>query len=409
MTSPDSSTSRVSTSVLVGIIVVAFLVLLVAGAALRVYLFPSTESLATKYGRLRGDGYANSVNGTAVLARMFQDAGHKVTVATRLSPRVLDAEVMVWAPDDYTPPNDEVRNYFLRWFDYNAGQTLIYIGRDFDAAPQYWQDIHDVTEDLRVARVEREAAFAESGHLTARFQVEDAQDADWFVTDTRSPPVQVKKLAGDWAEGVDAAQTDISLDVRLSVPKAKPESPLEFESLLIGDGESLVTRITRKDGKGEILVVQNGSFLLNYPLVRHEHRKLAGKLIEHCGSPGKVVFLESDATGLSIVEKDVPSQTYAFAVLKVWPINIIMLHAAMLGILYCFARYPIFGRPRGLPSETTADFGTHVTALGELLGKTKNANYAQQRLMHYRQQGQRASGRTHRALPGMKTVPGTKK
>ena len=47
-------------------------------------------------------------------------------------------------------------------------------------------------------------------------------------------------------------------------------------------------------GQSQLLVVSNGSFLLNAMLVNHEHRKLAGKLIDTIGPGGRdVVFLES--------------------------------------------------------------------------------------------------------------------
>ena len=50
--------------------------------------------------------------------------------------------------------------------------------------------------------------------------------------------------------------------------------------------------------ESQLIVVANGSFLLNLPLVNHEHRKLAGKLIDAVGPPGQtVVFLESFAGG----------------------------------------------------------------------------------------------------------------
>jgi hypothetical protein len=75
---------------------------------------------------------------------------------------------------------------------------------------------------------------------------------------------------------------------------------------------------------------------------------------------------------------------------------VILLHLTMLGIVYCIARWPIFGRPRELPADSTADFGKHISALGELLRGTKDAAYAQARLEQYRTQGKRESGKSHR-------------
>jgi hypothetical protein len=67
----------------------------------------------------------------------------------------------------------------------------------------------------------------------------------------------------------------------------------------------------------------------------------------------------------------------------------------ILGIVFCLARSPIFGRPRELPPDSPADFGKHVAALGQLLARTQDRHYAQARLAHYRQIAERKSGRSH--------------
>ena len=58
------------------------------------------------------------------------------------------------------------------------------------------------------------------------------------------------------------------------------------------------------DGENQIIVVTNGSLVLNYPLVNHENRKLAAKLIEQCGKPDKVVFVESEPGGPTVLDKE---------------------------------------------------------------------------------------------------------
>ena len=73
------------------------------------------------------------------------------------------------------------------------------------------------------------------------------------------------------------------------------ENPL-FERLLASQRETIVGRITWPDAFEEnttapgsqLLFVVNGSFLLNLPLVNHEHRKLAQRLITACGPPGRL-------------------------------------------------------------------------------------------------------------------------
>ena len=82
--------------------------------------------------------------------------------------------------------------------------------------------------------------------------------------------------------------------------------------------------------------------------------------------------------------------------LKIWPLGPILMHLTVLGIIFCLARSPIFGRPKELPVESPADFGKHIVALGDLLGRSKDQHYAEHRLAQYRQLAQRKSGRSHK-------------
>ena len=152
--------------------------------------------------------------------------------------------------------------------------------------------------------------------------------------------------------------------------------------LLQTDDEVLAASLARPHwGNSRIIVITNGSWLLNMPLVNHERRKLAGKLIEECHGR-KVVFLESGANPYISDGQEGHPFLHAFTV---WPLNCILLHLTILGIVYCFSVFPIFGRPQELPSANLADFGKHLTAFGGLLAKSGNAHRARQALKTYRQ------------------------
>jgi hypothetical protein len=99
-----------------------------------------------------------------------------------------------------------------------------------------------------------------------------------------------------------------------------------------------------------------------------------------------VVFLESGAGGPQIVSKE-PHMAAAgpMEIFQVWPANWILLHLLVLGVLFCFCRYPLFGRPREPPPEPTSDFGKHIDALALLLAKTRDVAYASARVTLYQQ------------------------
>ena len=130
--------------------------------------------------------------------------------------------------------------------------------------------------------------------------------------------------------------------------------------------------------------------------MNHEHRKLAARLVNECGSAGKVAFVESYAGGPPVLDKEPADDASSpLAFMDVWPLNAIIIHLTVLGIIFCLARSPIFGRPRELPPESSADFGKHVAALGDLLARTKDQQYALARLQQYRELAKRDSGKSH--------------
>src|SRR5580658_4454078 len=70
------------------------------------------KELETAYGQRSGPGATKSVNGTAVFADMFQAAGHQVSSWTSLSPRLDQADCIVWFPNDFDPPSPKVASWF---------------------------------------------------------------------------------------------------------------------------------------------------------------------------------------------------------------------------------------------------------------------------------------------------------
>jgi hypothetical protein len=382
---------------------VALIVLLV-GYALTAT--PSDESLPSNYGRRRGSDYATSANGTAVLAEMFKAAGHRVTTFTRLSPKLKETDVIVWAPDDFEPPGTEQREFLEDWLAQGEdGRVVVYIGRDYDAASAYWAKVRPTAPAEDAAEIQRRLAQSKAEYAAQRAKMPVKKYARWFTAQRDGKRRDIRSLQGPWAGGIDAKKCEIVLAGRLVVPAqadkgaSDPELPTHFEPLLTSEGDTLAFRVESEADEwndGQVIVLANGSWVLNYPLVNHEHRKLAARLVNECGSAGKVAFVESYAGGPPVLDKEPTSGASSpLAFMDVWPLNAIIIHLTVLGIIFCLARSPIFGRPRELPAESSADFGKHVTALGELLARSKDRNYAQGRLHQYRELAKRDSGKSH--------------
>jgi hypothetical protein len=363
------------------------------------------------YGKRRGSSGAASVNGTAVLAEMFRRTGARVASRSYLSPRARDFDVIVWAPDDFSPPKEEAQKFFEDWLAHGANRTLVYIGRDYDAAPDYWERVQPTAPPNQAIEVQRRLAKARARYDSERAKMPADDDCHWFRVRRDAPRKWIGRRAarpgrihGTWGEAgeVDPAQLDVTLEGRLErLEKYPPASSLEeaqSEVLLAADDDVLAWRLAGRDwGGGQILVFVNGSLLLNLPLVHKEHRKVAGALIAACATPKRVLFLESGPDGPFVFERE-PGEGRArgFEAFTVWPLGAILLHFVALGIVYLATRVKVFGRPRELPQETVSDFGKHITALGELMARTRDARYPSERLAFYREKVKRDSGVSHR-------------
>ncbi len=402
--SAKSSSSKSSSAIvplaLVGLFIVTLLMLW--------FYFTSrtSDTITSEYGKRRASGATDSVNGTSVLAEMFKATGRRVETINQLSPRLERYQTIVWFPDDFSPPSAEQREALEDWLFDGSGRVLIYVGRDYDARSDYYNDIRPLVKKEERSEFERRRATAKSQFDSARASMPKQGFSRWFTAKRDGKRTVVKSLSGPWAEGIDVTKTDLELQGRLDIPiesdrnaTVDPALPTETEALLETDeGDVLVSSIIDEAylGSGQIVVVANGGFVLNYPLVNHEHRKLAARLIAETDPKGKVAFLESGPGGPPVVDREPAEESQAaIAILKVWPLSAIMPHLVIFGVMLCLALSPIFGRPKELPRETLADFGKHVAALGQLLARTRDRGYALLRLEQYRQQGRRDSGRSH--------------
>jgi hypothetical protein len=341
---------------------------------------------------------------------MFEQAGHRVRTSTRLSPRIDRVDVIVWVPDSFRPPSREAEIYLEHWLAAAPDRTLVYVGRDFDAAPRYWERVLPAALPATALEVQRRWATSRSEYDAQRRRLPAEYDGPWFTFRRSDARREVRSLQGPLSEGIDATRAEIVLRGQFALPPAASLEDddghgelLETVPLLTSADELVVGAVARPYWDGsQVLVVANGSFLLNLPLVNHQHRKLAGRLIGQCGPPGQsVVFLESGPDGVRISDRETETHHLVRAFTQ-WPINCILMHLMGLGIVYCVFAFPIFGRPRELAADSPSDFGKHVDALGGLLERTGDAAYAQARLRHYQQtvrRDQAASPPVHAAGP----------
>ncbi len=340
------------------------------------------DSLPDDYGKRRGKG----LNGLGVLAEMFRQNGSRVVSWKRLSPKVQKQDTVIWAPTDYGLPTDEQLEYFDDWLQSDYGRTLVLINRDYDAAVGHWRTLLEGATGQQAIEIRRRLAVAEA-ELSQRLHYTDKRECMWFNADASSHAGWADDFEGEWSESIAPKNASIYACAKLSFTPLEDHEYDEYyvEHLLMENDRPVITRITSDHWYEDcqVIIVANGSTLFNQPLVNHENRKLAANLVDACNHPDRTMILEGATERMEVRATDAsaPMMLQAFTV---WPINFLMIHATLLGILFCIAVFPIFGRPRELASDTASDFGKHVRAYGEMLHRASGADYVRDRLRQYR-------------------------
>lgn len=358
---------------------------LLLASALLLLVGCGQKDIRTEYGSRSGYG-ASSVNGTSVLGRMFENAGHRVRSWRLMSPSLSKADVIVYFPTESGPLSPDASAWLYDWLCYSYDEDtyqsedkiLILVGRAYDAEEMYWKQTQaSAPTGLQGAYAGKLAQAPRQG-LTGPAGPSKGTVDEWYDIATPGTATKVKKLTGPWARGVDASKSTIE--------HSKTIWPNDDLTVLLadGDGHPLVSEQAYvEDGadwdasESNLILIENGSFLLNAPLVNHENRKLAGRLVDFIGeSPKDVVFLEASPTP-TISDSD-PNQSppTGLELFRVWPIGAVLAQLAALGVVFALAQFPIFGVPRRLERPALTDFGKHVGALAKLLAGTRDRAYA---------------------------------
>jgi hypothetical protein len=137
----------------------------------------------------------------------------------------------------------------------------------------------------------------------------------------------------------------------------------------------------------QLIVVANGSFLVNLALVNKEHRKLAQRLIDDTRLSHRVVFMHADApTRIRETSGGGGDETASVLdVFSVWPLSVILIQWIIVLALFCFSRWPIFGPPRDPQPAPASDFARHIGALAESWEVTRDSSFARDRWQYYQE------------------------
>ena len=360
------------------------------------------------YGKKSGSGFANSLNGTRVFAKMFEKREYRVESRPIVTPTMGEADTVVWFPNHLSPPKKEVIDKLKIWLEAEPNRVLVYVGRDYDAEVPYWTESLKKAKPDQVDKFRRRYAIAKARELERVGKIPNSTIFEDIRFNRLASPQTINAYQGPLADGAITLDEPITIRQTLSWAGTTENDPYSGmdgtpQELLSAGELPLVTAIpTGFYGESRIILVSNGSFLLNYPLAKPQNRQLAVNLLNEIdsfnvnynynffgtSSNRKVIFLESNP---EVRESEQPERAKTlWDWIQIAPFNFVIPHLAVLSVIACCYLFPIFGRPKRSDQDSPHDFGKHITAYADMLKKTGNRQYAQQMIDTYRNQKNRA-------------------
>jgi hypothetical protein len=339
----------------------------------------------TEYGSSRD----KSINGTAVLASMLRNDGHEVRAAIRLTDELAEwAEGIVRFAPYPGPPARAEADWYREWLAGDSDRWVIYVVRDFDATAEYWREVLAQLPSTAnpEQRMEAEEARDKSAGWTDRLPPkakEFGDDEVWFKVGTAwNPPRVLKRLSGPWSNGVAAAPAGLTAH--------EPLQKSGGRVLLMGDDQPLVLDKTLA-GSGRLLVIANGSFLLNVPLVNSARRPLAERVVAWARDDRRPIAL---VEGSFVMGGPQGPPSLWDLVKRLTALRWVAIQLSLAGLLAALARAPRLGRPKPDPASDADQPAAHARALGTLLARAGAAHEAHDLLDRYRRwRYPRAAGR----------------
>lgn len=328
--------------------------------------------ITTGFGRVRGGQYATSVNGMAMLKHYLESRSYEVVVKRAITPSIEKADVVIWAPDSWHAPSEEVVTRLNQWLTGGQYRTLVYIGRDYDAAVEYWQSALEQSETGGPRElVLRELSQTRLNQMARPQRLLAADECAWFTIEACEPGAATARFVSN-VDDESGIETEIVWGTSRLIPRSgtahriRPLMETDANEVFAFELELKANRTNR------ILVVSNGSLLLNFPFALEKRRPVAERFLdlatENATFQGRIQLLESGPQEPIISNSDNVGGQLAWIVEA--PLKYIVPQVVILGVMYCFVVFPILGRPKRLVTQTESRFGRHLEALGRMWSRS---------------------------------------
>ncbi|MCP4097891.1 MAG: DUF4350 domain-containing protein [Planctomycetaceae bacterium] len=371
-----SKTVRLSIAV-----VLVFAVIFVVGCE-------QANTLNTEYGTIFGTRGADSLNGTKYFSELFEAQGATVKRSTVIDPKLDRYDTVVWFPDSTTAPSAKAVQSLSEWLGSGYDRTLIFVAGGNNATEDYLRvaidkvSVEQKEEYLRRISEEMIENKPAGSNAMQAFISNGSSGCDWYEL-TKKRIGKKKFVSGRLLEdGEDFP--DMELDFSYEI---RPQPKWNPEVLLQAGDEAFVYKLSTpvaRDNQNELILVSQGSILLNYSLIDEDKQALASALVNRCDTSQGVLFLESGSEGIAVRESAISNHSN-WSWIAQPPLCYIVPHVLLLGVLFCFVYFPIFGRPKRVKPRNISTFRNHINATAELLSRSNQPNRAVNSIRDYQQ------------------------
>jgi hypothetical protein len=355
-----------------------------------------SNSLNTEYGAISGVRGGDSLNGTRYFSEMFAAQGAVVKRSSVINPKIDQYNTLVWFPDSDAVPSAQAISRLSDWLDSGYQRTLIYVAGGSRTTEDYLRTtIGKVPVDQKeeyLRRISEEIISDYNNDFGSRWIGVNfgPGTCDWFdVADKR---IGKKKAVSGLLLAEEKTYPEMELDFSYDLTPRKEWQPKE---LLFAADKPFIFSMSdpsARHSESELILVTQGSILLNYSLIDEDKQDLAAALIRRCDTSQGVLFLESGSDGIEVRESSISNHSQ-WSWIAQPPLCYIVPHVLFLGVVFCFVYFPIFGRPKRITQRSTSTFRNHISATAELLARSNQPNRAINKIRDY----QRAvSGDTNR-------------
>lgn len=354
-----------------------------------------------------------SIHGFGALAQLLRQRGHQVARTKMLTRQIDRYDLLVWTHLGPDLPDDAGLEMLDTWMD--NGNTVVFVGYDYDASQAYWRSVYQESQGGKreIARwayrneqlkslVERGSDPLEEIMSAIRNRSYRANAANqwmsaagdlqpktgyWQPVNPNGPWQQVGPLPSPTSDLGALGPASVTVRTWLA-PKSNEARVL---ATIEHKGEKIPTLwreqwSSRAGREGrDLWVISHPVFLCNFGIFQPENAQLRDTFLDEISGSKRVLFLETGPGPvlLSSVPDDRIDQSWAW--MTKGPFPIFVLHAVILAVVFCFARFPVFGRARRIEFEPRNDFGQHVAEVGRMLRMRQFESFARQKLEHYYQ------------------------